>query len=449
MKTTLSAGTLQSATAQLRTANAAFTAAYPGESGRRQPVHCFYGGAHLFQATTARRLGELALRSLEEYAPDVNALTSALQWTVSESLAENVYGRIVEKLRREPVEDLHIDFEDGYGNRPDNVEDGHAVSVAREVAAGMKAGSLPAFMGIRIKPLNDELMSRSIRTLDLFLTALLAETGGKLPEEFLITLPKLTVPEQPAALAAILAEFEKLFGLPPASLRFEIMIETAQSILNADGESNLARFLKASAGRCVAAHFGIYDYTASCGVTAAHQHMLHPAGDFARAMMQVAFAGTGVRLSDGGTNIMPVPIHRGAGLTGAQKTENRAAVHRAWKLHYDHIQHSLANGFYQGWDLHPAQLPTRYAAVYAFYLQSLDEAAIRLKNFIDKAAQATLVGEVFDDAATGQGLLNFFVRAINCGAIEEAEAQRRTGVTHEEFLAASFPRILKNRTASA
>src|SRR5208337_4153053 len=163
MKTTLSAETLQSATAQLRKANAAFSAAYPGESGRRQPVHCFYGGAHLFQATTARRLGELALRSLEDYAPDAKALTSALRWTVSESLAENVYGRIVEKLRREPVEDLHIDFEDGYGNRPDDVEDGHAVSVAREVAAGMKAGSLPAFMGIRIKPLNDELMNRSLR----------------------------------------------------------------------------------------------------------------------------------------------------------------------------------------------------------------------------------------------------------------------------------------------
>jgi citrate lyase beta subunit len=449
MKTTLSESALLATVAHLKKANAAFATAYPGESGGRQPVHCFYGGAHLFQAAAARRLGDLALRSLEEYAPDPKAFASALGLTVTESFAEKIYCRVIEKLRREPVEDLHIDFEDGYGNRPDEVEDGHAVSTAREVAGGMKAGSLPPFIGIRIKPLNDELMNRSLRTLDLFLTTLLAETGGTLPGQFLITLPKLTICEQAAALAETLDTFEKTAGLPHGILRFEIMIETAQSIVNAHGETNLPRLLGASNGRCVAAHFGIYDYTASCGITAAHQHMLHPACDFARSMMQVAFAGTGVHLSDGGTNIMPVPVHRGSELTEAQVSENQSAVHRAWKLHFDHIQHSLANGFYQGWDLHPAQLPTRYAAVYAFYLQSLDEAAVRLKNFIEKAAQATLVGDVFDDAATGQGLLNFFVRAINCGAIDEAEAQRRTAVTHDEFVAASFPRILKNRTASA
>jgi citrate lyase beta subunit len=446
MKTTLSEATLLLATAQLKKANAVFTAAYPGESGIRQPVHCFYGGAHLFQAATSRRLGDLALRSLEDYAPDAKTFACVLGLSVE--LTENVYSRVIEKVRSEPVEDLHIDFEDGYGNRPDDVEDGHATSTAREVAAGMKAGSLPPFIGIRIKPLNDELMNRSLRTLDLFLTTLLAETGGVLPNGFVITLPKVTVCEQAAALAEVLGAFEKSVGLPHGILRFEIMVETAQSIVNSHGETNLPRLLRACAGRCVAAHFGVYDYTASCGITAAHQHMLHPACDFARSMMQVAFAGTGVRLSDGGTNIMPVPVHRGGDLTDQQRSENRAAVHRAWKLHFDHIQHSLANGFYQGWDLHPAQLPTRYAAVYGFYLQSLDEAAVRLKNFIEKAAQATLVGDVFDDAATGQGLLNFFVRAINCGAIEEAEAQRRTGVTHEEFVAASFPRILKNRTAS-
>lgn len=440
---------MNAALSALKNANAAFAAAYLGETGSRQPVHSFYGGAHLFQAGTAPRLGELSLRSLEEYAPDAKTLSEALGWSLSGSMAENVYNKLIEKLRREPVEDFRIDFEDGYGNRPDNVEDGHAVTAACEIATGIKDASLPPFIGIRIKPLNDELVSRSLRTLDLFLTTLLSETGGKLPEGFVITLPKLTVPEQPAALAAVLGEFEEKTGLPEGALRFEIMIETTQSILGPDGGSNLSRFLRACAGRCAGAHFGAYDYTACCGITAAHQHMLHPACDFARSMMQAAFAGTGVRLSDGGTNIMPVPIHRGASLTEAQRLENRAVVHRAWKLHYDHVRHSLANAFYQGWDLHPAQLPTRYAAVYAFYLESLDEAAPRLRNFIDKAAQATLVGEVFDDAATGQGLLNFFLRAINCGAIGEDEAQRRTGLTHEEFRGASFPKILKNRTALA
>jgi hypothetical protein len=88
---------------------------------------------------------------------------------------------------------------------------------------------------------------------------------------------------------------------------------------------------------------------------------------------------------------------------------------------------------------------TRYAAVYSFFLESLDAASERLRNFIAKAAQATLVGEVFDDAATGQGLLNYFLRAINCGAITAAEAQAQTGLTPEELRSASFVKILDGR----
>jgi len=176
--------------------------------------------------------------------------------------------------------------------------------------------------------------------------------------------------------------------------------------------------------------------------------MLHPACDFARHMMQVAFGGTGLWLSDGATNVMPVPAHRpaeGAALSPEQEEENRRSVGRAWRLHYEHVQHSLANAFYQGWDLHPAQLPTRYAAVYSFFLESLDPAAERLRNFVEKAARATLVGDVFDDAATGQGLLNYFLRATNCGAVTEEEATRLTGLTREELHAGSFVRILRNR----
>jgi hypothetical protein len=123
----------------------------------------------------------------------------------------------------------------------------------------------------------------------------------------------------------------------------------------------------------------------------------------------------------------------------------RASVHRAWRLHYEHIQHSLTNAYYQGWDLHPAQLPTRYAAVYAFFLESLEAASERLSNFVEKAAKATLVGDVFDDAATGQGLLNYFLRAINCGAITEEEALQRTSLTLPELRSGSFVKILKNR----
>jgi hypothetical protein len=145
---------------------------------------------------------------------------------------------------------------------------------------------------------------------------------------------------------------------------------------------------------------------------------------------------------------MPVPAHRapeGGALTEEQEAENLRSVHRAWRLHYAHVQHSLTNAFYQGWDLHPAQLPTRYAAVYTFFLESLGPASERLSNFVEKAARATLVGDVFDDAATGQGLLNYFLRATNCGALSEEEATRLSGLAVEELRSGSFVRILRNR----
>jgi hypothetical protein len=197
------------------------------------------------------------------------------------------------------------------------------------------------------------------------------------------------------------------------------------------------------------AHFGTYDYTAGINITAAHQRMQHLACDFAKHFMQVAFAGTDVWLSDGSTTVMPVPVHRagkdGPALTAQQQADNARSVHGAWKLHFDDIRHSLAGGFYQGWDLHPAQLVTRYAALYSFFLEGIDAAGIRLSNFVGKAAQATLVGDVFDDAATGQGLLNFFLRGINSAAITEEEALQMTGLTADEFRSRSFVRIMKGR----
>lgn len=435
----------------LRAANEEFAKHYPGETGRRQPVHTVYGGAHLFKSDTAVRLGSLARRSLEQFAPDAGSFAQALGLTGHVgTLAPVIYRRVTEKLQREPVEDFRIDFEDGYGSRPDAEEDGHAASAAAEVAEGRKNGTLPPFIGIRIKPFNEELRARSFRTLEIFVSTLVEKNNGQLPDNFVVTLPKITIPEQVAALVALLAHLEKQTGLAEGSLKFEMMIETTQSIINQRGQLNLPLLLGASGGRCVAAHFGTYDYTAGCNITAAHQHMLHPACDFAKHMMQVSFAGTGVWLSDGATNIMPVAPHRATDdhpLTPQQIEENRDTVHRAWRLHYSHIQHSLINAFYQGWDLHPAQLPTRYAAVYAFFLDSLDAASERLKNFVEKAAKATLVGDVFDDAATGQGLLNYFLRAINCGAITEDEAVERSGLTLPELQSASFVKILKNRQA--
>ncbi len=442
MTTTLSESSMQEITQSLKTAHDAFALRYPGESGRRQPVHTVYGGAHLFKSDTAPRLGGLAVHSFETYAPDATTFAQVLE--LPAGLAETIYERVLEKIKREPVEDFRIDFEDGYGTRPDAEEDGHAISAAQEVAKGLEAGTLPPFIGIRIKTFSEELHARSIRTLDIFLTTLVEATNGRLPENFIVTFPKIVSPVQVAMLAAIFDLLEPKLNLPTNSLKMEMMIETTQSIINERGEINLPNLLDAARGRCVAAHFGTYDYTASCSITAAYQDMLHPACDFARSMMQVSFGGTGIWLSDGATNIMPVAPHRGE-LTTEQEAENRAVVHRAWKLHYEHIRHSLKNAFYQGWDLHPAQLPTRYAAVYTFFLEGLDAASERLSNFVAKAAQATLVGDVFDDAATGQGLLNYFLRAINCRALTEQEAQDLTSLTLEELRSGSFVKILQNR----
>jgi citrate lyase beta subunit len=399
-------------------------------SHRRQPIHVVYGGAHLFKADTAARLGATALRVFKEHAPDPDTLGKVLG--LEPASAARVHALVTEKLQREPVEDFRLDFEDGYGNRPDAEEDGHAESAAVEVATGAASGTLPAFVGIRIKNLGDELRERALRTTHLFLERLLKETGGQIPANFVVTLPKITQSGQVGILVDTFAKIETMYRLAPGTLRMELMVETPQSIFDERGAVALPGLVKEGRGRITAAHFGTYDYTASLGITASHQHMRHPACDFARGVMQVALAGTEVWLSDGATNVLPVG-------------NDRAAIHRAWRLHYDDIRHSLTNAFYQGWDLHPAQLVTRYAAVYAFFLESLDAASERLRNFIAKAAQATLVGEVFDDAATGQGLLNFFLRALNCGAVKEDEIERLTGLRLAELQSGSFVKIVQGR----
>jgi citrate lyase beta subunit len=430
---------------KLKRVNETVAKAYPGETGERQPVHTVYGGAHLFRSDTPRKLGAAALAALNEYAPDTDALVRAFG-VPNEVNPFILRERIVGKLKREPIEDFRIDFEDGYGNRVDAEEDGHARSVAEEVAAGLGAGTLPAFIGIRIKPLSKELHRRSLATLEIFVTTLVRATRGKLPPNFVVTVPKLMAPGQVAAVADACAVLEKRLKLKRGLLKLELMIETPQSILAPDGTSALRALVAAGGGRVTGAHFGTYDYTALCGITAAWQHMRHQACDFAKHMMQVALAQSGVRLSDGATTIMPVPVHRGdsGALTDAQRRENVDAIHRAWKLHYDDVQHSLVNGYYQGWDLHPAQLPSRYVALYSFFLAALPAATTRLRNFVDKAAQATLVGDVFDDAATGQGLLNFFVRGLSSGALTLDEA-RETGLSVEDLQGRSFLRILERR----
>ena len=407
----------------------------------RQPVHVVYGGAQLFKAETPARLGTLALELIRNYTPDASSFSECLGLPPGQ-LANSVFERTVAKLEREPVEDFRIDFEDGYGYRSEAEEDGHAVSTAQLLARGAGKPGFPPFIGIRIKPFTEALRARSARTLDLFLTALFQESS-RLPNNFVVTLPKITLPGQVSALVDLLEQAETRHALKPGAIRVELMIETPQNIIDSAGACGIPKLLEAARGRCRGLHFGPYDYSASCNIAAAEQRLDHPACDFARHVIQVSAADRGVFLSDGPSTILPIPRHR-APANEQDQAENRAIVQRAMRHHFDLVQRSLAHGYYQGWDLHPGQLPTRYAAVFAFFLKSFDAAATRLRNFVGKAAQATLVGDVFDDAATGQGLLNFLLRGLNCGAFTEQEAAA-SGLTIDELRGRSFLKIMESR----
>lgn len=462
----------------------------------RTPVHVVYGGADRFSAETPRKLGDLALKSLEIYAPNFVAFADAFWLKGADNLptfedviqdlefalvdnpekvkvenfdawfAWTVFNKTIEKLKREPVEDFRIDFEDGYGIRTDEEEDSHCVSASDELALLWSRGveesrskgefdenknysHTPSLLhtstlllplsGFRIKSFQPETQKRAIRTLDLFLTNLLKKTVGKLPENFVVTLPKVKFKEETEILNELLSKFEKQNGLKNSEIKIEILIETPEAILN------MQDLVLAANGRCIAAHFGAFDYTSSFGITAVHQHLRHEACNFARNMMQVALTPLGIRLSDSVTTEMPMPIHRGENLTIEQINENTFAVKDAWRKHFNNVTNSMINGFYQSWDLHPAQLVARYAAVYAFFLESKDEQAKRLRGFLDKATKAMTTGNQFDDMASAEGLLNFFVRGLNCRAFDKSEVLEEIGLSEIELDSASFVEIMKNR----
>lgn len=424
---------LANAESALRAANLAFARRYPGErtDGARQPVHTLIEGAQHFAADIVRTRGAEALAALDRHAPDAATLGRALGIADHLELA-TIAERVRAKLTREPVEDYRIDFEDGFGVRSDDDEDRHVDRVAAELARGMRGGTLPRSIGVRIKPLTEELRGRGVRTLRRLVEALARADG--VPDGWLVTLPKVTVVEQVAYFVALLRTMERELGLGDGALRFEIQIEVPQVIVDAGGRTLLPAILDASDGRLLGVDFGTYDYTAGCNVTAAHQSMRHPACEFAKRVIQAAYAGTGLWLADGSTAVLPVG--------------DDAGVHRGWRLHFDDVRHSLAGGFYQGWDLHAAQLVSRHAAVASFYLDGVDAAGARLRALLGRAAEAALVGGMLDEPATGQGLLAFFQRGLSAGAVSESDVTARTGLTPEELRMRTFVDILGRRSAS-
>lgn len=419
-------------------------AGMPALPETRQPVHTVAGGAHLFRRDTAAKLGKIARGYLDRYAASPDALHEAMGDGVPPGTGEAVHARVRAKLEREPVESFLIDFEDGFGVRSDAEEDGAAVAAAEEVAAGAAAGSLPPWLGIRIKPLSDVAGGRALRTLDLFLTAL-ARDGRDLPEGFAVLLPKIVTARQVDVLAGALDRLEATLGLPEGRVGIDIMIETPQSLVGGDGRIAAPELVGAAGGRCRTVHLGAYDLTGAAAVAAEEQRLDHPLCDAARQILKLSLAGAGVRLSDGATNVLPVEPHRGtpAG-AAAEQADNTAAVHDAWRRHCRDVRRSLSQGFYQSWDLHPAQLVSRHAAVFSFFLEGLDEAASRLDGFVSAAGRAVLTGSVFDDEASGQGLLNFFLRGLATGALTAEEAAR-SGLTAAELETRSFRAILARR----
>jgi citrate lyase beta subunit len=395
-------------------------ARYPGDPGTRQPVHTVYVPADRFTLDTVPNWGMAATRLLDDHAPSAASLAAATG--MDQGLVADVRDRIWQKLRDEPIEDLRVDFEDGYGVRPDEEEDAAAVSAARVLGALASAGpgtGTPPYLGIRFKCLERSTRRRGVRTLDVVLGTLL--DAGPLPDGFIVTLPKVTAVAQVEAMVTVCEQLERAHGLPPGRLGFEIQVETPQAILAPDGSAGVARMIHAAGGRCTALHYGTFDYSAAVGITAAYQSLAHPVADHAKAVMQVAAAGTGVRLSDGSTNVLPVG--------------DRAAVHAAWRLHAGLVRRSLERGYYQGWDMHPGHLPTRYLATYAFYREALPAAAARLRAYVERFAgqddgqnDGQADGAVMDEPATAQALAAVIVRGLDCGAVDEAEVRELTGL---------------------
>ena len=351
----------------------------------RRPVHTVYVGAHLFHARLASHWGQLALQVLKMYAPDAHALAKA----VDHPCDDDVYARLTDKLAREPVEDVRVDFEDGFGQRSDDEEDGAARAAVAELGGDVTRRAGPASCGIRIKALARERAARGARTLELFLTSLVEATGGTLAVPFMVTLPKVASAEEVTTLVGLLERLESRLHLDAGALAVELMVETPRAIVGPDGRCPLPELVAAARGRCRGVHFGVYDYSAALGLAPALHGLRHPACDHARHVMQVALAGAPVELSAGSTNVLPVP-----------PGDN---VVRAWRLHFQDVRHSLVSGFYHGWDLHPAQLVTRYAAAFTFFRECLEPAVSD--------------GSLLEDPAAARVRAALLARARDCGAV--------------------------------
>jgi hypothetical protein len=386
-------------------------ALYPGEPGRRQPVHTVYVPADQYRPNTPQLWGEQALALLQEHAPTPARFAEATG--VDPVFIDEVYPRVEAKLAGQPIEDLRVDFEDGYGLRPDPEEDAQARAAGQALASSRTAADAPLIFGIRIKGLQAGTRRRGLRTLDLLVRA--AVEAGGLPERFVVTLPKVAHVSEVSTAVRVCEQLEQAYALAAGAVRFELQIEVPQAVIAPDGVATVARLVHASEGRCEGLHYGTYDFSAAAGVVAGEQSLEHPLADHAKAVMQLAAAQSGVRVSDGSTNVIPV---------GSPQQ-----VAAAWQLHARLVRRGLSRALYQGWDLHPGQLVTRFAAGYAFYRAQLAPSSARLRAYAQKSASG-----VMDEPATAQALATAVLRAVDCGACDDAEVAGATGLNRAQLL---------------
>ncbi|CAO5164186.1 Aldolase [Frankia sp. AiPs1] len=450
-RTTLAPEVVARLTAGLGSVDAALAARHPGAlgSGRRQPVHTCYLPADQMRADVVPDWGVRAAQLLRRHAPDPDGLARATDGDLTPGVAAAVHTHVTRTLATEPVQDLRVDLEDGYGLRPDDVEDADAVRAAEALRAAAAAGTLPARYGLRPKSLDPAVRARGLRSLDLFLTTLVAEDGP--PPGLVITLPKVSAPEQLLVFVDVLGALAGRLCLP-VPVGVEVQVETPAAVLAlpklvraglglglglgpgpGPGLNPGAGMGGGAAGRLVGLHVGTYDYSASLGIGGADQASDHPAVEHATTMMQLVAAGTGIDVADGSSNLLPVDA-------GGRPSEGRADVHRAWRRHAGLVRRAWHRGLYQGWDLHPGQLVSRHAAVAGCLLAGLDNTLARLGAYLTGRAAVTGAApgpggaSVADEPATGRALAGHVLRALDAGLLDdhalEAAGLRRSDVLH-------------------
>lgn len=396
------------------------------------PVSVLYGGAHLFRAGSFEKLGALARATFADVVRDESDVC-AIVGEGALPHAAAIRRRVEKKLAEAPLEDVRVDFEDGYGLRSDDEEDADATRVGAVLAS--RPAAAPRWMGVRVRAFERATAERAARTLVRVAREL---DRASLPERFVVTLPKVRGPEDVARFTRLLLWIERDRGLREGSLGLELMIELPSALV-ARGGLALGALLDAGEGRVTSVHLGAYDLLSACDVAASFQSLAHPLCDLARGLMVLGAEGR-VRVADGATTRLPLPVHRGA-LDPGQVEENRVAIRDALRAHATNVTAGLSTGIHQGWDLHPAQLVGRYLALAAHYEANLHRSAERLAAFVDQAARARASGQTFDDAATAEGLLAFFAQGLASTLLSEADLAP-TGLSPSDVTTLDFARLV-------